>query len=103
MLRAAAPAVVCFVRRLYKDYSAFAEKTIRLRALLGLTPGSVTPPGVLNDTERRVHVFLDAAFLEPPARIGVHPNDNTATVWLHTKDLIALIEEHGNALTITEL
>ena len=74
-----------------------------LRALLGLEPGSVTPPGVLNDTERRVHVFLDAALLEPPARIGVHPNDNTATVWLHTKDLIALIEEHGNALTITEL
>lgn len=74
-----------------------------LRALLGLEPGSVTPLGVLNDTERRVHVFLDAAFLEPPARIGVHPNDNTATVWLHTKDLIALIEEHGNALTLAEL
>ena len=74
-----------------------------LRALLGLEPGSVTPLGVLNDTERRVHVFLDAAFLEPPARIGVHPNDNTATVWLHTKDLIALIEEHGNALTLAKL
>lgn len=74
-----------------------------LRALLGLEPGSVTPLGVLNDTERRVHVFLDAAFLEPPARIGVHPNDNTATVWLCTNDLIALIEEHGNALTLAEL
>ena len=74
-----------------------------LRALLGLEPGSVTPLGVLNDTERRVHVFLDAAFLEPPARIGVHPNDNTATVWLCTNDLIALIEEHGNALTIAAL
>ena len=38
-----------------------------LRALLGLEPGSVTPLGVLNDTERRVHVFLDAAFVSGTA------------------------------------
>ena len=27
---------------------------------------------------------------------GVHPNDNTATVWLKTTDLIDIIKEHGN-------
>ena len=30
---------------------------------------------------------------------GVHPNDNTATVWLQTQDLIDLVSEHGNTVT----
>ena len=64
-----------------------------LLAILGLTPGSVTPLGVLNDGEHRVHVYLDAEFAEH--RIGVHPNDNTATVWLAAEDLMRLLREHG--------
>ena len=32
--------------------------------------------------------------------IGVHPNDNTATVWMKTNDLVRLIEEHGNKVHI---
>ena len=35
--------------------------------------------------------------------IGVHPNDNTATIWLKTKDLIDLIKEHKNIVNIVEL
>ena len=27
--------------------------------------------------------------------IGIHPNQNDATVWLQGKDLVKLIEEHG--------
>lgn len=30
--------------------------------------------------------------------IGVHPNDNTATLWLKVEDLIEIIEEHGNEI-----
>ena len=59
-----------------------------------LTPGSVTPLGILNDAERRIHFYLDAAFAGN--KIGVHPNDNTATVWICADDLINLIREHGN-------
>jgi len=33
-------------------------------------------------------------------RIGVHPNDNTATVWMQAKDLIKLIKEHGNEVHV---
>ena len=66
-----------------------------LADILGLRPGAVTPFGLLNDRERRTQFFLDSAFLDPPALIGVHPNDNTATVWLKTEDLIAVIEGHG--------
>ena len=65
-----------------------------LYELLGLIPGAVTPLGLLNDDGRRVQLFLDAAFKE--GLIGAHPNDNTATVWMKTADLVRLLEEHGN-------
>ena len=63
---------------------------------LGLIPGAVTPLGVLNDETRSVKAFLDRDFLQEPGLVGVHPNDNTATVWLKTEDLIRIIREHGN-------
>ena len=74
-----------------------------LLALLGLAPGSVSPLGLLNDGEHRVEAFLDQTFLDAPGLIGVHPNDNTATVWLRTEDLIAIIRSHGTALHLVPL
>ena len=63
---------------------------------LALIPGAVTPLGVLNDETRSVQVFLDQDFLQEPGLVGVHPNENTATVWLKTEDLIRIIREHGH-------
>ena len=74
-----------------------------LCAILQLTPGSVTPLGLLNDPDNKVKFFLDKGFLEEPGLIGVHPNDNTATVWLKTADLLRLIREHGNEIETVEL
>lgn len=74
-----------------------------LLAIMGLTPGSVTPLGVLNDTELKVHAFIDKDFLAEPQIIGVHPNDNTATVWLKAEELIRLMREHGNMVDAVEL
>ena len=74
-----------------------------LLAIMGLTPGSVTPLGVLNDTELKVHAFIDKDFLAEPQIIGVHPNDNTATVWLKAEELIRLMREHGNTVDAVEL
>lgn len=71
---------------------ASAEDLVRL---LGLFPGSVTPLGLLNNTERNVKLFLDSDFADDDL-IGVHPNENTATVWLKAGDLVRLIREHGN-------
>ena len=68
-----------------------------LKGLLGLRPGAVTPLGLLNDAECKVEFFIDRVFLEPPGIIGVHPNDNTATVFLKTEDLMDLVRAHGNA------
>ena len=67
-----------------------------LQNLLHVIPGAVTPLGLLNDETKEVKIFLDDAFLKNGGIIGVHPCDNTATVWLQTKDLINLIEGHGN-------
>lgn len=74
-----------------------------LARLLALSPGSVTPLGLLNDQSRQVKLYLDRDFLQPPALIGAHPNDNTATVWIQTEDLIALIRAHGNDVELTEI
>ena len=45
---------------------------------LGVTPGSVTPFGLINDADRRVSLVVDAALLaaEP---LNFHPLVNTAT------------------------
>jgi Ala-tRNA(Pro) deacylase len=66
-----------------------------LMAFLGLIPGAVTPLGLLNDSEKRVQFFLDREFLQGEGMIGVHPNDNTATIWMKTADLLRVLEEHG--------
>lgn len=74
-----------------------------LMTILNLIPGSVTPLGLLNDQELKVSFYLDKEFLTGKEIIGVHPNDNTATLWLKVKDLITLIKDHGNEVTIINL
>ncbi len=74
-----------------------------LAAFLALFPGSVTPLGLLNDETRRVTLFIDEALLEGDGLIAVHPNDNAATVWLKTADLIALLREQGHSVETTRL
>ena len=66
-----------------------------LVSFLCLTPGSVTPLGLLNDTSYSVRFYLDEDFLSGSGRIGVHPNDNTATIWMSAVDLLRIIREHG--------
>ncbi len=72
-----------------------------LLAIMQLTPGSVSPLGLLNDAEHRVYFYLDTEFTGN--KIGVHPNDNTATVWMQTDDLMEIIQTHGNAAEYTRL
>lgn len=72
-----------------------------LMEIMGLLPGSVTPLGLLNDTECRVHFYLDSEFAGN--LIGIHPNDNTATVWMQAEELVQLIQEHGNEVDISKI
>ena len=71
-----------------------------LMARLHLAPGSVTPLGLLNDPDRSVQFYLDRDF--EGGRIGVHPNDNTATIWLSAQALVNVLKENGTTVEITE-
>lgn len=75
----------------------------KLKDILGLLPGAVSPLGLLNDVERKVTLLLDDDFMDEDALIGVHPNDNTATVWLKAKDLVDMVQEHGNPVFYTRI
>ena len=72
-----------------------------LSDIMKLIPGAVTPLGILNDAECRVQFFLDAEFAGN--KIGIHPNDNTATVWMQADDLMKIIQNHGNAAEYTSI
>ncbi len=65
-----------------------------LMALLGLAKGSVTPFGLLNDTQHKVLFYLDDAF--QGNLLGIHPNENTAMVWLQANDLMKLLKDTGS-------
>ena len=80
----------CDTRRL-----SFASEN-DLMNILGLIPGAVTPLGLLNDRELKVEFYLDSYFIDK--LIGVHPNDNTATVWMSSSNLIKIIK---NSITVT--
>lgn len=67
----------------------------------GVTPGSVSPFGILNDTECRVQFYIDEEFAGN--KIGVHPNDNTATVWIQADDLVRLLQKSGNEAEYTKI
>ena len=81
---------------------SFAKEQ-ELMDIMQLTPGSVTPLGLLNDKDLKVTFYLDRDFLGDKEIIGVHPNDNTATLWLKVNDLINIIREHGNSVNIIEI
>ena len=57
--------------------------------VMGLIPGAVSPFGILNDSEHKVHFFIDADFFEEPGLI--------------TEDLVAIVKEHENQVTVVHL
>lgn len=75
---------------------SFASKE-RLMKYLNVTKGSVSPMGILNDDALNVEVFIDEELRKSPC-IGVHPNDNTATVWISCNNLVQIIRSHGNSV-----
>jgi Ala-tRNA(Pro) deacylase len=70
--------------------------------LLGVAPGSVTPLGVLHDTQGRINVVLDAALMEHDT-INCHPLVNTMTTNLKREDLVKFLEATGHSPRITRV
>lgn len=67
----------------------------RLMRCLGLTPGSVSPFGLINDADHAVRVFLDSD-LQSATRLSFHPNINTATLVISAADFERFLSASGN-------
>ena len=65
--------------------------------------GAVSPFGLLNDAEHAVHFYWDKRFAKNGGIIGIHPNDNTATVWLKADDSVKRIEDAGNSARLVSI
>ena len=72
-----------------------------LVSILSLKKGEVTPFGLLNDKEHKAVFILDSYF--EGGIIGIHPNDNTATVFLKTADLISILSGMGTEIRIISI
>ena len=73
-----------------------------LEEVLGVTPGSVTPFALINDTGHRVQPLLDAAMLAHD-RLNYHPLTNTATTSIQADDLPRFVEACGHEVRILDL
>ncbi|HHZ08890.1 MAG TPA: prolyl-tRNA synthetase associated domain-containing protein [Rhizobiales bacterium] len=73
-----------------------------LMELLGVIPGAVTAFGVLNDTQKRVKVFIDEALLAH-AVVNAHPLTNEATTSIAPQDLLRFIRATGHDPSILKL
>jgi Ala-tRNA(Pro) deacylase len=67
----------------------------RLRRVLGVEPGSVTPFALVNDEGRTVRLALDRA-LADGGPVNAHPLVNTMTTAIAIADLLRLFEATGH-------
>ncbi len=67
----------------------------RLLAHLGLTPGSVSPFGLIHDVKHQVRVVIDRE-LKSAARLSFHPNINTRTYVVSRADFSRFLDACGN-------
>jgi Ala-tRNA(Pro) deacylase len=74
----------------------------RLMNELGLTPGSVSPFGLINDADGSVRVIIDAD-LQGKDRLIFHPNINTASVVVSWDDLEKFLKTRTNTVRIVRL
>ena len=88
-------------QRLKQGKISFASEK-RLMKYIGLTPGSVSPYGLINDTENHAHVFLDQN-LKNSSKISFHPNVNTASIVVKFEDFIKFLNFTNNAYEYVKL
>jgi len=78
---------------------ASAEK---LEKYLGLTAGSVSPFGLINDVNKEVIVVIDNDLSEY-SKLGLHPNVNTATLIISYEFFIKFLDWTGNKTVFINL
>lgn len=70
--------------------------------VLGITPGAVSPIGLVNDSENKTIFIVDEEIWNAEV-VCCHPNDNTKTLQIPRSDFRKLIISTGNKIEITNL
>lgn len=79
----------------------FADAQLLMQHL-GVSPGSVTPFALINDTQHTVKLILDQSILDSPL-INAHPLENTATTSISLNDFGKFLKETGHQPLIIDL
>lgn len=74
----------------------------RMQKFLGVTPGSVSPFGLIHDLNHQVHLIIDEN-LQNAQRISFHPNLNTASLVLSFQDFIKFLKWTTNRFEFMRL
>jgi Ala-tRNA(Pro) deacylase len=88
-------------KRLRQGKLTFASDQ-RLKKYLGVEPGSVSPFGLINDSEKHVHLFIDEK-LQEYDRLAFHPNVNTASLIISKADFLKFLNHTGNTFEFMRL
>lgn len=94
------------LKRLHEKLGAQGRLSFASAELLeqvwGVTPGSVTPFGAINDREARVTVALDSGLMAK-GRVNFHPLQNTATTAVSAEDLMRFLRATGHEPIVVDL
>lgn len=74
----------------------------RLEKYLKVKPGSISSFAVLNDEKREVTVVFDKE-LVGEKHFALHPNENTATVYIEFSEVERVVREHGNEIIYADI
>lgn len=88
-------------RSLGEDRLSFASPD-RLKRLLGLEAGAVSPFGLVNDLKKEVTVVVDRDLLTE-TEFNFHPNVNTATVKISRDDFLRFLQWSGQKVIYLEI
>lgn len=88
-------------QRLKQGKLTFASEN-RMMKFLNLTPGSVSPFGLIYDKENHVHLFIDEN-LKKYQKISFHPNINTASLVIDFQNFIKFLNKSGNSYDFLKL
>lgn len=88
-------------QRLKQGKLSFASDQ-RLEKYMGLKGGSVSIFGLINDSEKHVHLFIDEKLKEADS-VCFHPNINEATLIISVADMIRFLNWSGNTYDFLQL
>lgn len=88
-------------QRLKQGKLSFASEE-RMERYLGISPGSISPFGLINDNDHHVYLFIDQELMKAK-KLSFHPNDNTASLSIHFHDFMKFLHAMGNEYAFIEL